>query len=234
MTPERLAFFRKEYDEYTQGHCWDRQSNFCVQRFDELLTYAEEMHVELEHLRDVKDATQDLVSAMNVSKNAGGLFSKLAIKRHIAYARYVLRHKWYVFKARDITGVSLWRALTHDLSKFTLAEWMPYARCFYDRCGNSQYEQTAEFDHAWNLHQKRNMHHWQAWVLIRDGLAEGGPLEMPEKYVREMVADWIGASMACTGKNVAKTWYLENKDNMQLHPMTRVLVEYILEVSNES
>ena len=39
----------------------------------------------------------------------------------------------------------------------------------------------GSFDSAWLLHQKRNAHHWQYWVLLED---EGNTkaLEMDDKY----------------------------------------------------
>jgi hypothetical protein len=46
-----------------------------------------------------------------------------------------------------------------------------------------------KFDSAWNIHQKRNKHHWQYWVLIMDnGSIEA--LDIPEKYIKEMLCDW--------------------------------------------
>ncbi len=54
---------------------------------------------------------------------------------HIGYLRYVVRHKWLVFKAGLVIGGYslpwLWRLLVHDLSKFSLAEWSAYACFFY-------------------------------------------------------------------------------------------------------
>lgn len=52
-------------------------------------------------------------------------------------------------------------------------------------------------------------------------------LRMPDKYIREMVADWRGAGRAL-GKPDIVAWYVSNRDNIQLHPDTRKLVEYYL------
>lgn len=51
---------------------------------------------------------------------------------------------------------------------------------------------------------------------------------MPERYVREMVADWYGAGRAITGRWDAPGWYWENKEKMKLHPATRSFVEVLL------
>jgi len=53
-------------------------------------------------------------------------------------------------------------------------------------------------------------------------------LPMPERYVREMVADWMGAGRAITGKWDAPAWYEQNKYKMVLHPDARGLVEALL------
>jgi hypothetical protein len=143
------------------------------------------------------------------------------------YLKYVIRHKWFVLRACRKTGTSLWRGLIHDLSKFRPSEWGPYVRTFYAPDGSKQYKETEEFAVAWNLHQKRNKHHWQAWLLTWDR-GETVALRMPDKYVREMVADWIGAGLAITGKVEVCQWYEKNKTKMILHPDTRTKVETLL------
>jgi hypothetical protein len=50
---------------------------------------------------------------------------------HFAYLRYVLRHKRYVYVACRLLGVSFWRAVIHDWTKFRPSEWGPYASHFY-------------------------------------------------------------------------------------------------------
>jgi Family of unknown function (DUF5662) len=149
--------------------------------------------------------------------------------RHLAYLQYVLRHKLYVLKACRITGASLWRGFVHDWSKFLPSEWMPYSQCFYAPDGTKQYMETPAFTEAWNRHQKRNLHHWQAWLVTMDR-GETKPLPMPDEYVCEMVADWVGASLAITGKMDVKAWYEKSKHKMVLHPETRAKVETLLKV----
>ena len=158
--------------------------------------------------------------------NAGNLL------RHLAYLEYVLRHKLYVLKACRLTGASLWRGLVHDWSKFLPSEWMPYSECFYAPDGTKQYMETPAFNQAWLDHQHRNAHHHQHWVLRTDnGAAIAMP--MPDEYVCEMVADWVGAGLAITGKMDVKAWYEKSKNKMVLHPETRAKVETLLKVLGE-
>lgn len=148
----------------------------------------------------------------------------MAIRRHLAYLRYVLRHKWYVLRGCRMVGAPLWVGMIHDLSKFSWAEWCPYARTFYDQNGQKRFQKDPGFDKAWKHHQEHNAHHWQWWIT-----PNGIPLQMPEATAREMVADWIGAGLAINGRIEVLDWYAKERDKMALHPMTRALVETVLQ-----
>ena len=83
------------------------------------------------------------------------------------------------------------------------------------------------YDLAWLHHQHANPHHWQHWLLRMDD----GPtvaLKMPESLVREMVADWMGAGRAITGRWEVKEWYDHNRDTILLHADTRRLVDRLV------
>jgi len=152
----------------------------------------------------------------------------LSYKRDWSYIKYIVKHKWFVAMAAKECGCSFWRALMHDASKFLPSEWFPYAYTFYDDNGDKRYKETLEFNIAWNHHQKRNKHHWQYWLLKMDsGNIEALP--MPYKYIQEMVADWMGAGRAITGKWEVMEWYQKNKDTIILHPDTRIHVEAMLQ-----
>ena len=169
---------------------------------------------------------------------------RFPIRRHISYAKYLLRHKWFVTVECFRHGL-IWRGLVHDLSKFRPSEWFPYARYFYAPNGKSYqaakrdktgyYKPTdtgdAAFDFAWLLHQKRNRHHWQWWMLPED---DGGVKVIPMrlKYVKEMICDWKGAGRAQGVENWqdVRPWYEKNKGKIQLEEITRKLfVETLIE-----
>lgn len=144
------------------------------------------------------------------------------------YFWIALRHKWFVLLASFRVRLPLWRALTHDLSKFTRAELLPYDRWFFGAKDNPK-----EFARAWLHHQNHNPHHPEYWI-IRSDLTDGksgvvdGCLEMPEVHIREMIADWMGASKAHTGSWDMAKWLLEKLSRIQLHPYTRVRVNELL------
>jgi hypothetical protein len=136
------------------------------------------------------------------------------------------------------------QGLLHDLSKFLPSEFIPYANHFYgegqkgiregrNKTGYYKPTNTGDkaFDFAWFLHQKRNRHHWQFWILPKD---KGGIKILPieEPYLTEMLCDWIGAGKA-QGHSSAKDdkfsetkkWYRENGNKMQLNIETKLKVE---------
>lgn len=166
---------------------------------------------------------------------------------HLKYLLYVIRHKWFVFLAGLKTKTPILQLLIHDLSKFYPDEWFPYVEFFYNKAKQETEGLDAiglytlaelapwgfyikdRFLVAWLLHQRRNPHHWQYWYLMQDNDPDM-PLPMPEKYIREMVADWAGAGRAITGKWEVRKWYGKNSDVIKVATDTRERVESLLEL----
>jgi len=167
------------------------------------------------------------------------------VKIYLQYLNYIIRHKWFVFVAGLKTKAPLWQLIIHDWSKFLPDEFIPYAHFFYNKDAQAKegldaigkfglaelapygYYAKDRFNVAWLYHQRRNPHHWQYWFLMQDNDPDF-PLPMPEKYAREMVADWMGAGRAITGKWDVKTWYEKNKEVIKLYPDTREFVETLI------
>lgn len=157
------------------------------------------------------------------------------MNKHLKYAIYIFRHKWYVFLECIKLGIT-YRGIVHDWHKLLPSEWFPYANYFYEpkvKNETGYYKPTntgdANFDFAWLLHQKRAKHHWQWWVLPED---DGGVkiLPMSDIYRKEMLADWRGAGKAQGYGDNTKEWYLKNKTKMQLHRQTQKWIELQLDI----
>ena len=134
-----------------------------------------------------------------------------------------------------------WRGIVHDLSKFRWSEWKPYVDFFYGEYGvkwentrprNGAYvgenrEVHKAFDRAWLLHQHRNPHHWQYWLLRED---DGGTkmIGIPLPVLKEMAADWRGAGRAITGKKDVRGWYQRNKEKIVLSDFDRIQIEQLI------
>jgi hypothetical protein len=146
------------------------------------------------------------------------------MKEHWKYLLYILKHKWFVFIAGIKLHVPIYLLLLHDLSKFRFSEWFAYQRRFY----SSKDAEPDAFNLAWLKHQHRNPHHWQYWLLYLDDGSTCSSLSMPEKFIREMVADWAGAGRAITGRWDVQTWYEKQKSHISLHVATKEKVEQLL------
>jgi len=176
--------------------------------------------------------------------------------KYIQYLSYVLRHRWFVFLECYKVGL-VWQGIIHDLSKFLPSEFFPYANYFYgsshnclacehmireggycdinfsgigdgEQAKNCKDYTTKGFDLAWLLHQKRNKHHWQWWVLIRDNDDDKGEytiLDIPLKYKKELLCDWRGAGKAQGYGDNTLQWFHKNKTKMKLHPNTKKWLE---------
>ena len=160
---------------------------------------------------------------------------------HFKYASYLLRHKWFVLIECFKAGLYI-QGIVHDASKFLPREWIPYVRFFYgkdatDEARESRYQSIDSaqryFQRAWQMHLMCNKHHWQNWVNFQD-IGTQVVLEMPHRYAKEMVCDWIGAGRAqgYYDKNdpwkEVNVWYKKNKDRIIIHPDTRKYIESIL------
>lgn len=153
----------------------------------------------------------------------------------LRYLWLTLKHKAFVFRAGLTTGAPLWRLAIHDWTKFLPCEAPHYGRQFF-----GTKDEPEAFAAAWLHHQNSNPHHWEYW-LPRTGhdKADGDnqALRMPNWAVREMVADWLGASRAYEGKWPTdwKSWgwlraNLQKKILPRVHPETR---QDILDVLSE-
>lgn len=160
------------------------------------------------------------------------------------YLWYLAKHKWYVAVECFKYGL-WWQAIVHDWSKFLPDEFGPYAEFFYGNKQKTEYWDNGgpmseyvvpygtyvkeRFNFAWLKHQNRNPHHWQYWMILLD---DGGqfPLPIPDKFRKEMLADWRGAGRAIHGKDDTRKWYLTNRHNIKLHTETKAWVEKELKI----
>jgi len=173
------------------------------------------------------------------------------MKIRFQYLIYLFRHKWFVFWACIEFGVPLWRAVIHDWSKLTPAEFLPYAQNWFWTKEQKNDETIREgglvgniyeaipfgklisdrYTVALNHHFHNNPHHWDYWVVHKVGEKPWG-LPMPETYVREMLADWKGAGLAKNDKNDVVAWYKKNGRGFIIRDETRILIEKLLGINN--
>ena len=153
--------------------------------------------------------------------------------KYLKYLWYILKHKWYVGLECFKRGL-FYQGIVHDLSKFLPSEFFPYAEYFYGKGDNQN-----EFDLAWLLHQRRNKHHWEYWILhdhIEFGwVGSAKAFVMPLKYTKEMFCDWVGAGKAM-GKHSpkndpykeAREWYEKNEEKRLINIETERIINRLL------
>lgn len=146
---------------------------------------------------------------------------KMQLRTYCNYFKYVIQHKYYVFIECWKMGL-YWHGITHDLSKFMPSEFFAYAEKFFGGDYAYKYfEVEGNFETAWLLHQRRNKHHWNYWVN-----SEGKAIDMSEKYIKQMVADWN--AMGRKYGDTAKEFYIKNRDDINLSISSRDYLEKLL------
>lgn len=140
-----------------------------------------------------------------------------------AFAESLERHIDCFRDAATFLEVPPLQARDHDKSKWSPEEFPAYAAKF--QSGGSPVDAprvSDDFARAWLHHIHHNPHHWQHWIFsdgyTPDGSTiENGVMEMPHAYVLEMVADWMGASVAYTGSDDMAGWLAANLPKIRLH-----------------
>lgn len=177
----------------------------------------------------------------------------MKIKMYLKYLHYVIDHKIRYYKKAKKYGRL--RALTHDMSKFSIAEFKPYAENFFGekkcekcaKCGYCDKEKEAseckdykykDFNKAWEHHFTRNKHHWNYWLIDTDSDMNGMGIisdykwvvkEMDDMSINEMICDW--EAMADKFGDSAQLYYLTHYNKIDLNDNTRMIVEWKLNLN---
>jgi len=165
------------------------------------------------------------------------------------YFKYILEHKKNVFiecmkiafeHQGKIRLQLIVHAFTHDMSKFLLCEFIPYAKYFYGNegvelekhwnyealnnghsCLSGNYLKCKnKFNKAWEHHYKNNKHHEDYWK----GKA------MPYLYIMQLIADWKGMSRKFG--DTAQEYYLKHYHDFNMTYNTRLNLEFNLDLND--
>lgn len=160
------------------------------------------------------------------------------------YAKYLEQHISNVWRAYEWLRDNIPEILNgedcsvqigggHDSSKYSSEEYEAYDKYFYGK--EKTDEVKKNFNYAWLHHIHENRHHWQHWVLINDEPGEGlVALDMPYRYIIEMICDWWAFSWKSGNLHEIFSWYDKHKEYMKLSDNTRKTVEEILDkIKNE-
>lgn len=151
----------------------------------------------------------------------------------------LLSHLWTVIKHRHHVFINCIKAgipfqgLTHDLSKFSPSEFFIGVKYYQaNRSPNEKERRVYGYSMAWLHHKGRNKHHFEYWLDYSIEKRMLAPIEMPRKYLIEMVCDRIAASKIYQGKNYTDAaplaYLLNSKDRIMMHENTKIDLEILL------
>lgn len=126
-----------------------------------------------------------------------------------------------------------WQGLIHDASKLSPTEFWRGAKYFQGtRSPNAAERELKGYSEAWMHHKGRNKHHYEYWSDLSPVTGRYESVEMPRRYLVEMVMDRRAACMTYQGKNYtpgsALTYYEKSRERLLMHPNTQRQLEYIL------
>ena len=156
--------------------------------------------------------------------------------KFLAHLRTINRHRRLVCKYCFRLGL-IWQGLTHDLSKYSPAEFWRSVHYYQGyRSPNDAERQATGLSLSWLHHKGRNRHHFEYWIgycIASDGHVFMGGCKMPKKYVAEMFCDRIAACRVYQGEKYtdasAYDYYQRSKGHVLIHPETsRLIDEWLL------
>ena len=126
-----------------------------------------------------------------------------------------------------------WQGLTHDLSKYTPAEFRIGAKLYQgNRSPNAAERDLKGYSEAWMHHKGRNRHHWEYWTDLQPQTRRYESVPMPRKYLVEMVMDRRAACMTYQGKNYtpgsALTYFEGSMEKDLMHPELHKQLRFLL------
>lgn len=158
----------------------------------------------------------------------------------VKHFKTITHHKLLVMQG--CFHIGLYRqGLTHDLSKYSPVEFL--AGCRYwqgTQSPNNEERKVKGYSAAWLHHKGRNRHHFEYWTdysIKEDSGSPLAPIQMPRRYVAEMLMDRIAASKNYNGAaytdHDALAYFQKGKAHYLMHPQTAKELETLLVILDE-
>ncbi len=155
---------------------------------------------------------------------------------YLGHLRTITRHHnlvmGYCFRAGLIR-----QGLMHDLSKLSPEEFLVGAKYYQGtRSPNNAEREATGMSRAWLHHKGRNKHHFEYWIDYDKDPKSGNGLagmQMPRRYVAEMIFDRVSASRVYQGDKYTDRhpleYYLKSKERCWfIHETTKRQMEFLL------
>ena len=116
------------------------------------------------------------------------------MNKYLGHFKTITKHKWYVGIECFKRGL-YWQGFMHDWSKYHPTEFLNSAKYWNGKTTPIGLEKKDKgYSEAWLHHKGHNKHHWEYWVDWKNG--KRLLCKIPDKYLKEMACDMIGASKA--------------------------------------
>ena len=154
------------------------------------------------------------------------------MSKALSHFKTITRHRHQVIRHCIKAGIPF-QGLRHDLSKYSLTEFIPGAKYYAGtRSPNEVEREQTGYSAAWLHHKGRNRHHYEYWMDYNPETKRMEPVEMPLKYVKEMFCYRVAASKIYQGKNYTTEhplqYFQRAKSRILIHPNTSALLEKLL------
>ena len=148
------------------------------------------------------------------------------------HLKTITHHKWLVLQGCARVGL-YWQGITHDLSKYSPAEFSVGIRYWTGtRSPNAGEREELGYSTAWMHHKGRNRHHYEYWTDMSRATGKYESVPIPRKYLVEMVMDRRAACMVYEGEKYtpasALNYLLRSHEKDLMHPQTLRELTYLL------
>ncbi len=161
------------------------------------------------------------------------------VEKALGHLKTISAHKYLVAKYCFAIGLYE-QGLTHDLSKFSPVEFVNGCRYYQQgkRSPNNGEREHKGYSEAWIHHKGRNRHHYEYWTDYRQKPEPGKypvrPVQMPRRYVAEMLCDRIAASRTYLKEQYTNheplKYFEKGRGKEMMHPQTAKELERMLRI----
>lgn len=160
------------------------------------------------------------------------------MQKFFGHLKTVTHHRHLVLCGCFRVGL-YWQGLTHDLSKFSPLEFWTGVRYYQGtRSPNTAEREDIGYSTAWMHHKGRNRHHFEYWTDLSVRTHQYEPVEMPPRYLAEMVMDRIAACKTYQGASYTDAspleYLLRARESRFVHPATMAQLTLLLTMLRDS
>ena len=174
--------------------------------------------------------------------SSSGMNSKITFQKVKGHLMTVAEHKALVMKHCFAVGL-YWQGIVHDLSKFAPTEMVNSCRYYQGgrRSPNNGEREEKGYSESWMHHKGRNRHHFEYWNDYREKMDPGlfpiTAVQMPRRYVAEMLMDRIAASKTYLkdryNRHQPLAYFRKGRSRELMHPQTARELERMLKILDQ-